>query len=186
MSDDTDAYEHLEHAEHAAQAARAGGPAAAAIPLSITVMAVLAAVFGSMETTSASRAVLARSDAAIRQGEASDLWGFYQARSIKKNMYEIAAAQAENEAAKALKAQADHYASEEAEIQTNARAKEKEVRKQEEISEAAMERHHSLTIAVNIIHLAIALASISIVMRRRWLWYGSIGVMALGFAAAFI
>jgi hypothetical protein len=101
-------------------------------------------------------------------------------------MYEIAAAQVDSEAAKALKAEADHYALEEVDIQTNARAKEEEVRKQEEISEAAMERQYSLAIATNIIHLAIALASISIVMRRRWLWFGSIGVMALGFAAAFI
>ena len=143
-------------------------------------MAVVAAVFGSLETTAASTAVFARSDAAVRQGEASDQWGFFQARSIKKNMYEIAAQQASGESAAALKAKAEQYASEEADLQSKARAKEEEVRKQETISEAAMERHHRLTIATNIIHLAIALASISIVMRRRWLWFGSLGVLLIG------
>ena len=94
MSDIPPASEHLEKVEHAVHAAREGGLNAALVPLSITVMAVVAAVFGSLETTAASEAVLARSNAAVRQGEASDQWGFYQARSIKKNMYEIAAAQA--------------------------------------------------------------------------------------------
>ena len=187
MSDTPDAHEHLEHAESAAHAAREGGLAAAMIPLSITVMAVLAAVFGSLETTSSSTAIVARSDAAIRQGEASDLWGFYQARSIKKNMYEVAADQSPtSEKATALRAKAEQYASEEADLQKQARAKEDEVRHQEAISEAAMERHHHLAIATNIVHLAIALASISIVMRRRWLWYGSLIVMVAGVAAAFV
>ena len=95
-------------------------------------------------------------------------------------MYEIAAQQASGESAAALKAKAEQYASEEADLQSKARAKEEEVRKQETISEAAMERHHRLTIATNIIHLAIALASISIVMRRRWLWFGSLGVLLIG------
>jgi hypothetical protein len=187
MSDAPDAHEDLEHAEHAAHAAREGGLAAAAIPLSITVMAVIAAVFGSLETTSASTAVFARSDAAIRQGEASDLWGYYQARSIKKNMYEIAAAQSPaSGGAPDMKAKADQYAAEEADLQKKAQAKEEEVRHQESVSEAAMERHHHLTIATNIVHLAIALASIAIVMRRRWLWYGSLFVVVAGVAAVFV
>lgn len=187
MSDTPDAHEQLEHAEHAAHAAREGGLAAALIPLSITVMAVIAAIFGSLETTSSSTAVFARSDAAVRQSEASDLWSFYQARSIKKNMYEIAAQQAgASEGAAALKAKADQYGVEETDLQGKAKAKEEEVRRQEAISEAAMERHHKLAIATNIVHLAIALASISIVMRRRWLWYGSLVVVTIGFAAAFV
>ena len=180
MSETSDLQEHLEHAEHVAHAAREGGFSAAVIPLSITAMAVIAAVFGSLETTAASTAVFARSDAAVRQGEASDLWGFFQARSIKKNMYEIAAQQASGDAAAALTSKAEQYSAEEADLQTKAKSKEDEVRQQELISEASMERHHHLTIATNIVHLAIALASISMVMRRRWLWYGALATVVVG------
>jgi Domain of unknown function (DUF4337) len=41
-----------------------------------------------------------------------------------------------------------------------------------------MERHHRLTYATNIVHLAIAIASISILVRRRWLWFGSLACLA--------
>ncbi len=180
MSESSDLQEHLEHAEHVAHAAREGGLSAAAIPLSITAMAVIAAIFGSLETTAASKAVFARSDAAVRQGEASDLWGFFQARSIKKNMYEIAALQAVAGTAPDLKSKAEQYAAEEADLQAKAKAKEDEVRQQEVISETAMERHHHLTIATNIVHLAIALASVSMMMRRRWLWYGALATVVVG------
>lgn len=183
MSEIPDAHEHLEHAEHAAHAAAELG---LAIPLSITVMAVIAAVCGSLETTAASTAVLARSDAAVRQGEASDLWGFYQARSIKKNMYDLAAAAAPPDRAADLAAKAATYAKEEEDIQAKARTKEEDVRKEEAASEAAMERHHHLAIATNIVHLAIAVASVAILVKRRWLWMGSLVIAAAGVVAAFI
>ena len=179
MSDMPNPHEEVETAEHAAHAHAEGGLNAAIVPLSIAVMAVIAAVFGSLETTAASNAVLARSSAAVRQGEASDLWGFFQARSIKKNMYELAALQSAGDTA-ALKAKAEQYAKEEGDLQTQARAKEAEVKAQEALSETAMERHHQLTLSTNVVHLAIALASISIVMRRRWLWMGSLAVVAVG------
>jgi hypothetical protein len=186
MTENTDAHEELEQAEHAAHVAAELG---LAIPLSITVMAVIAAVFGSLETTAASTAVLARSDAAVRQGEASDLWGFFQARSLKKNMYELAAeeaAQLPPDRIAALKDKAATYAKEEEGLQAAARAKEEEVRRQEAASEAAMECHHRFAIATNIVHLAIAVASVSILVRRRWLWYGALAVTAAGVVAAFV
>lgn len=183
MSETPDAHEHLEHAEHAAHAAAELG---LAIPLSITVMAVIAAVFSSLETTAASTAVLARSDAAVRQGEASDLWGFFQARSIKKNLYELAAGAAPPDKAADLAAKAATYAKEEEDIQAQARAKEETVRKDETASAEAMERHHRFAIATNIIHLAIAVASVSILVKRRWLWFGALSIAAAGVVAAFV
>jgi hypothetical protein len=49
-----------------------------------------------------------------------------------------------------------------------------------------MERHHQLTYATSIVQLAIALASISIVIRRRWLWCGSLACLAAGIVVAVI
>ena len=185
MSEAPNAHEQLEQVEHAIHAMREGDLKSAAVPLSIAVMAVIAAVLGSLETTASATALLARSDAAIRQGEASDLWGFFQAKSMKKNMYEIAAGQG-GPGAEALKAKATRYAGEESEVEAQARAKEELVHAQEVKSEQAMERHHHLTFATSLVHLAIALASISIVVARRWLWFGALASAAAGVAFALV
>jgi hypothetical protein len=184
VTDSPPAQEHLEIAEHASHAAAEGGLRAAVVPLSIAVMAVIAATFGSLETTNSATAIIARSDAAIRQGEATDLWGYFQADSIKKSMFEIAVRQTQVDIP-GLKAKADDYASREADLQTRAKAKEQEVLRQVAISETAMERHHRLAYATNIVHLAIAIASISIVVRRRWLWYGSLACLVIGMVIGF-
>jgi hypothetical protein len=94
-------------------------------------------------------------------------------------MYEIAAEQPGVDVGK-LRAKAQTHADEEATLQTKAKAKEAEVAHQVALSESAMERHHRLTYATNIVHLAIAIASISIIVRRRWLWVASLVCLAAG------
>jgi hypothetical protein len=126
-----------------------------------------------LETTAVSTAVLARSDAPIRQGEATDLWGYFQTASLKKHMYQIAAA-APGANTDESNVQVKLYQSQEADLQAKAKAKEDEVSHLVTTSEAALEHHHRLTYATNIVHLAIAIASISILVRRRWLWFGSL------------
>jgi hypothetical protein len=93
MSEIPPAHEQLETAEHAAHAASEGGLRAAIVPLSIAIMAVVAGTLGGLESTASSNAIIARSDASIRRNEASDLWSQYQAESLKKHLYGIAAAQ---------------------------------------------------------------------------------------------
>src|SRR5579871_1612871 len=93
MSETPPAHEHLETAEHGAHAAAEGGLRAAIIPMSIAVMAVGAGVLGILEGTASSSAIIARSDAAIRRNEATDIWSQFQAESLKKHIYGIAAGQ---------------------------------------------------------------------------------------------
>jgi hypothetical protein len=123
MSEIPPAHENLETAEHAAQAATEGGLRAAIVPLSIAVMAVVAGALGGLESTAASDAIIARSDASIRRNEASDLWSHYQAESLKKHIYAIAAGQPGADSV-ALKAQSDGFAKQETSLQAQAKAKE--------------------------------------------------------------
>ena len=183
MSEIPPAHEQLETAEHAAHAASEGGLRAAIVPLSIAIMAVVAGTLGGLESTASSNAIIARSDASIRRNEASDLWSQYQAESLKKHLYGIAAGQPGADSA-SFKAQVDGYAAEEVTLQAQAKAKEKDTEDAIAASEKAMERHHQLTYATSIVQLAIALASISIVIRRRWLWYGSLACLAAGIVVA--
>ena len=172
MTEIPPAHEHLETVERAAHAAAEGGFRAAIVPLSIAVMAVLAGALSGLETTASSTAIIARSDASIRRNEASDLWSQYQAESLKKHLDGIAAAQPGADSA-SLKAEMNKYAAEEVALQAQAKAKEQDTQEQVTRSDKAMEQHHRLSYATSIVQLAIAFASISIVIRRRWLWYGS-------------
>ena len=183
MTEITPAHEHLEHAEHAEHAAHEGGLRAAIVPLSIAVMAVAAGVLGILEGTASADAIIARGDAAIHRNEATDLWSEFQAESLKKHIYGIAAGQG-GANADSFKAQAAKYAAQEKDLSEKAKAKEKETEDQIALSEKAMEKHHRLSYATGTVQLAIALASISIVVRRRWLWYVSLVCLVAGLGIA--
>src|SRR5471032_1243134 len=83
-----DAHEHTEHAQHAAHS---GDPFISRIAISVAVLAVLAAVSGSLETVEGGRALNSTSEAVLAQDRATDAWSEYQADSLKKHLYGIAA-----------------------------------------------------------------------------------------------
>src|SRR3954463_12516658 len=84
-----DAHEHAEHAEHAAHAR---DPFISRVSITVAILAVMAATAGSLETVEASRAIAQSSEAVLAQDKATDSWNEYQADSLKRHMYEIAAA----------------------------------------------------------------------------------------------
>src|ERR1700735_3338300 len=89
MSDPAlDAHEHMEHAEHAAHER---DPFIAKVSLTVAVLAVLAAAAGSLETVEGGRAITLSSEAVLSQDQATDSWNEYQADSLKRHMYDIAA-----------------------------------------------------------------------------------------------
>src|ERR1700704_3791644 len=83
-----EAHEHAEHAEHAAHAA---DPFISRVAISVAVLAVCAAVAGSLETVEGGRALNSTSEAVLKQDQATDMWNEFQADSIKKHVYGIAA-----------------------------------------------------------------------------------------------
>src|SRR5580698_10478632 len=90
MSDPVlDAHEHAEHAEHAAHE---GNPFISRVSITVAVLAVMAAAAGSLETVEGGRAITESSEAVLAQEKATDAWNEYQADSLKRHMYDIAAA----------------------------------------------------------------------------------------------
>jgi len=83
-----EAHEHREHAEHAAHE---HDPFIALVSITVAVLAVLAASVGSLETVEAGGAITAASEAVLAQDKATDSWNEYQADSLKKHIYGIAA-----------------------------------------------------------------------------------------------
>src|SRR5262249_20160010 len=83
-----EAHEHAEHAEHAAHE---HDPCVSRGSITVAVLAVMAAAAGSLETVEAGRAIAFSSEAVLAQEKATDAWNEYQADSLKRHMYEIAA-----------------------------------------------------------------------------------------------
>src|ERR1700753_3300463 len=89
MSDPAlEAHEHTEHAEHAAHEK---DPFVSRVSITVAVLAVLAAAAGILETVEGGRAITLSSEAVLAQDVATDSWNEYQADSLKRHMYEIAA-----------------------------------------------------------------------------------------------
>jgi hypothetical protein len=179
--------EHLEHAEHAEHAAHSGDPFLARVSVTIAILAVLAATVGSFETVESGLAITDKNESVLLQNQATDIWSFFQAQSIKKNMYDLAAASPSADPGR----QADYgkkardYESGSAEAKTKAEELEHERDAKLAESTGHEHRHHTLTAAVTLLHVSIAIATISIIMRgRRWPWYGAMVVGAVGTAMA--
>ena len=182
MEDQTS--EHLEHAEHAEHAAHAGNRFITLVSMTIALLAVIAAVIGSLESIETAATVSERTAATLFQNQATDQWGLYEAKSLKKNMYEIAAANGGPNVASFAET-AKRNDDESKPIKEKATELEKQVEEKLRSSEAHEQRLHTLTFAVTLLHVAIAIATISIITQgARWPWIGSIWLGIFGILAA--
>lgn len=174
--------EHLEHAEHAEHAAHSGDPVLVQVSVTIAVLAVVAATIGSFETIESGLSITDKNESVLLQNQATDAWGFFQAQSIKKNLYDIAAAGAADETLRtAYDRKARGYEGDSAAVKTKAEDLEKERDAKLADSNGHERRHHALTAAVTLLHVSIAVATITIILRgQRWPWYGAMVLGAIG------
>ena len=180
-----DAHEQHEHAEHAALERE---PFLARVSITIAVLAVLAAAVGSLETVEGGRAITASSEAVLAQDKATDAWNEYQADSLKRHLYGIAA---DEDAARAdqyrriVKLQQDGQSS----ARKKALADEADRDRLSAESTAHEARHHWLTGAATLLEIGIALSTVAIITRRWPFWAGALLLGAAGlvlFAAAYL
>lgn len=177
--------EHLEHREHAEHAAHSGDPAIIKVSVTIAILAVVAASIGSLETIESGAAISKKSESVLLQNQATDRWSFFQAQSIKRNMYDIAAATADPP-------RADDYRAKSRRYEIDGAATKAEAEELSHRSEALLEegehrerRHHVLTVGVTLVHVAIAVATIAIIVRgQRWPWLAAILLGAMGSVVA--
>lgn len=180
--------EQLEHAEHAEHAAHSGDPVLVLVSVTIAILAVIAATIGSFETVESGLSITDKNESVLLQNQATDAWGFFQAQSIKKNLYDIAAAGTADDALKAtFDKKARGYETDSTEVRTKAEDLEKERDAKLADSTGHERRHHTLTAAVTLLHVSIAIATIAIIMRgRRWPWYTAMVMGAVGTVMAAI
>jgi hypothetical protein len=173
--------ENHEHAEHAAHAAETGDSLISQVTFTIAVLAVVAAISASLETTESDAAISAKNDAVLAQDEATDQWGFANSKSLRKNIYQIAGDAAGPKADAYAKSVAKESAGE---AQAKAQAQALEAKRETLLTkgETHEERHGRLTVASTLLHMAIAIATLAIILHRRWPWYAALALSAAGAA----
>jgi hypothetical protein len=180
-----EAHESAEHAEHAAHAAN---PFISKVSITVAVLAVMAAAAGSLETVEAGKAITLSSEAVLAQEKATDAWNEYQADSLKRHMYEIAA-DAGGTHAQNYQKDVGEQRRDQNKAQADAQAGEKD--RDTLVAQSAQHenRHHWLTGAATLIEIGIALSTMAIITKRTAFWFGAMGLGAVGlvlFALAYL
>jgi hypothetical protein len=172
------ALEAHEHREHAEEALREGNPFISRVSITVAVLAVLAAIAGSLETVEGGRAITASSESVLAQDRATDAWNEYQADSLKRQLYVVAAGLTGSRSEE-FSNKSDSEAAKQKNVRIEAQAREAERDRLVQESADHERRHHWLTGAATLLEIGIAMSTITIITRRRALW-----VCALGFGAA--
>src|SRR6059058_3327008 len=125
------------------------------VALSTAILAVLAAIAGLLSGKHANEAMMS-------QIEASDQWGYYQAKSIKASVLDakIALANGPNEADSQKR---DRYEKEQEEIKSEAESKQGEAK-------SHFHQHEVFARSVTMFQIAIAIAAISALTKKRRFW----------------
>jgi hypothetical protein len=173
--------------EHAVEtsAEKEGAGLSQKIALMTAVLATVGALVSYESGSAQNEAMFLKNQSILKQAEASDQWAFYQARSIKGHIDDATAALATDPAVKAqFLAQKVKEDAGKAEVQAEAQRLQAESRKLSQESEAKLRPHERLAMALTFIQIAIALAAITVLTKRRWLLWGSVASAASGIVIA--
>ena len=169
--------------EHALEHEAQHGPGLAQyVAIFTAVLSTLGAVVSYQGGASQNEAMLYKNEAVLKKTQASDQWNFYQAKSGKGHLMELAYDLAPSDKKAGYKAQIEKYAQEKKAIKAQAEALEAESRQANELSERALHPHHKQAQSMTLIQIAISLASITALTRVRWLFIAAALAAAGGVA----
>jgi hypothetical protein len=156
--------EHLQEQVHH-KAEHSGETWISWVALSTAILAVLAAIAGLLSGQHVNEAVM-------NQIEASDQWNYYQAKSIKASVLDakMSLTGAPNESDQAKR---DRYEKEQEEIKSDAEHK-------EAAAKSNFHKHEVFAHGVTMFQIAIAIAAISALTRKRSFWFVSLVFGAVG------
>jgi glucose-6-phosphate isomerase len=174
-----DLKESLDDAREKAEEQRA--PWLTWLALSTAILAVLAAIASLESGDHANEAIVLKTDATLTQSAADDAWAFFQAKSVKEDMYRalVPLAPRPEVAAEWIK-QANEESEQKAKQKAEADRLGDEVKAADAESRHHLGLHHRFAKSVTIFQVAIALAAIAALARKKALWWVSLGVGAVG------
>lgn len=171
-----------QHAGHgdAAHHGLGGGSMTNQIALFTAVISTVGAIFAYMGGATQANAMLYKNTAAIRKTEASNQWNYYQSKSSKQNLSELALALVPDDRRSYYQKEIDRYKGEKAEIKLAADKLEAEATEWDRKSDAEMHVHHRWAQATTALQVSIALAAIALLTRKKWLEIGMFAVGGIG------
>ncbi len=169
---------HDHELEHAAQHEPAGMAGQLAVVTAI--LATVGAMFSYMGGATQANAGLYKNTAAIKKTEASNQWNYYQAKSSKQNLSELAVELAPEAKKTFYQDEIKRYKQEKAEIKTAAEKLDNESSEWDKKSDEQMHQHHRWAQATTALQIAIAMAAIALLTKKRWLEYAVFGLSAIG------
>ena len=173
---------HGPHDHEIEHVAEHGGhdPKAGTIAVATAIIATVGALFSYMGGATQSNAGLHKNDAAIKKTEASNQWNYYQAKSNKQNLSELAVVLAPEDKRAGYKDEVERYKKEKAEIKLAAEKLEAEATAWDQKSEQQLHQHHRWAQATTALQVSIALAAMALLTKKQWLERGMFAVAGIG------
>jgi hypothetical protein len=166
--------------DHAVEHAAHGGDTFSNnIAVMTAILATVGALFGYLGGATQSDAAMFKNNAAIDKTEAANAWNYYQAKSSKQNLAEMASTLPGVDPVR-YKAEVARYEDEKKVIKAKAEKFEASSTEWNHRSDASMHAHHQWALATTAEQIAISLAAITLLTRKRWLMIGAYGVAAVG------
>ncbi len=175
---------HDHELEHAAQGGHdkheQGGGMIAQIAVITAIIATVGAIFSYMGGATQANAGLYKNNAALRKTEASNQWNYFQAKSTKQALAELARDLAADDKKPTYQSKVDRYEKEKGEIKSVADKLEADALQWDKQSDEQMHQHHRWAQATTVLQIAIALAAIALLTRKKWFEYAMFGLAGVG------
>ena len=172
---------HDHEVEHVAQ--HGGDGFTSRVAVLTAVLSTGGAIFGYLGGHSQNAALLYKNEAAIQKTAASNQWNYYQAKSNKQNLAELSITLTSGDAREKYVQEVERYKKEKQEIKIEADKLEAVAKAADQKSELEMHVHERWALATTLLQVAIAMAAITLLTRKRWMLFGVYGATALGLLA---
>ena len=151
------------------------------IAVMTAILATVGATFGYLGGATQNDAALFKNNAAIDKTQAANSWNYYQAKSSKQNLAELAMTLPGFDP-KRYEAEVARYKAEKEDIKKDAEKWEESSKEWNHKSDESMHQHHQWALATTAEQIAISLAAITLLTRKKWMMGLAYGVAAVGIA----
>ena len=187
---------HDHEIEHAQQGGHGGGHGGQGsmtnqIALFTAIIATVGALFGYMGGATQANAGLFKNNAAIKKTEAANQWNYFQSKSTKQSLAELARDLAPEDKKASYQAKVERYEKEKTEIKAVADKLELDAAAWDRQSDEQMHQHHRWAQSTTVLQVSIAMAAIALLTKKKWLEYamfvaGGVGLTVGALAALHI
>ena len=167
--------EHADHGDHASS-----GSMINQIAMFTAMVATVGAIFSYMGGSTQANAGLYKNNAALKKTEASNQWNYFQAKSTKQSLAELARDLAPDDKKVIYQGKVDRYEKEKTEIKLAAEKLEANATQWDKQSDEQMHQHHRWAQATTVLQVSIAMAAIALLTKKKWLEYAMFAAAGVG------